>query len=173
MSLPIIPGRIQSTLCHFLDNEASDGLVLMATAALAITVANSAFAEDYFHALHVIIGPLSLLHWINDALMALFFLVVGLEIKREMLDGQFSSWRRRLLPGAAALGGMVFPAPDLWGAQLVELFRTARVGDPDRDRHRLRARRDFAFWQSRPSLQAHGRKAKRPRTTLERSGTNS
>lgn len=110
MSLPIASGRIQSTLRRFLDGEASGGLVLMAVAALAILTANSPLADTYFHALHVYIGPLSLQHWINDALMALFFLLVGLEIKREMLDGQLSSWSRRVLPGAAAAGGMLFPA---------------------------------------------------------------
>lgn len=110
MSSPISAGRIRSTLRQFLDNEASGGLVLMAVALVAIVTANSPAAEAYFHALHVFVGPLSLQHWINDALMALFFLLVGLEIKREMLDGQLSSWSRRILPGAAALGGMVFPA---------------------------------------------------------------
>ena len=97
-------------LRRFLDNEAASGLLLMSVAALAILVANSPLAEAYFHALHVYIGPMSLQHWINDALMAVFFLLVGLEIKREMLDGQLSSWGRRLLPGAAAAGGMLIPA---------------------------------------------------------------
>ncbi len=110
MSSSISPGRIQSTLRRFLDNEASGGLVLMAAAALALGVANSPVSSAYFHALHVYIGPLSLLHWINDALMAVFFLLVGLEIKREMLDGQLSTWSRRILPGAAAAGGMIVPA---------------------------------------------------------------
>ena len=103
-------GRIQSTLRQFLDAEASGGIVLMAVATLAIITANSALAENYFHILHIYIGPLSLQHWINDALMAVFFLLVGLEIKREMLDGQLSSWSRRILPGAAAAGGMAVPA---------------------------------------------------------------
>lgn len=110
MSSASTEGRINSTLRKFLDSEASGGLVLMAVALLAILTANSPLAEGYFHLLHVYIGPLSLLHWINDALMAVFFLVVGLEIKREMLDGQLSSWSRRILPGAAAAGGMLFPA---------------------------------------------------------------
>ncbi len=110
MSSPTSTGRIQSTLRRFLDNEASGGLALMASAALALVVANSPLAEIYFHALHVHIVPLSLLHWINDALMAVFFLLVGLEIKREMLDGQLSTWSRRILPGAAAAGGMLMPA---------------------------------------------------------------
>ncbi|WP_455274368.1 Na+/H+ antiporter NhaA [Rhizobium herbae] len=110
MSSTISKGRIQSTLRQFLDNEASGGIVLMFVAALAIATANSPMADAYFHLLHVYIGPLSIQHWINDALMAVFFLLVGLEIKREMLDGQLSSWSRRVLPGAAAAGGMVFPA---------------------------------------------------------------
>ena len=103
-------GRINSTLRQFLDNEASGGLTLMAVALLAIITANSPMADNYFAALHAYIGPLSVQHWINDALMAVFFLLVGLEIKREMLDGQLSSWSRRLLPGAAAVGGMAVPA---------------------------------------------------------------
>lgn len=110
MSSTSNPGRINSTLRKFLDNGASGGLVLMAVALLAIITANSPLAEDYFHILHVYIGPLSIQHWINDALMAVFFLMVGLEIKREMLDGQLSSWSRRVLPGAAAAGGMICPA---------------------------------------------------------------
>jgi Na+:H+ antiporter, NhaA family len=110
MSSPSANGRIQSTLRQFLDNEASGGIVLMVIAVLAIITANSPFAEAYFHLLHLYLGPLSLQHWINDALMAVFFLLVGLEIKREMLDGQLSTWSRRILPGAAAAGGMAVPA---------------------------------------------------------------
>ncbi|MDX3809935.1 MAG: Na+/H+ antiporter NhaA, partial [Bosea sp. (in: a-proteobacteria)] len=101
--------RPASALRAFLHNEAAGGVVLMATALVAIVVANSPLASAYFAALHLYIGPLTLLHWINDALMALFFLLVGLEIKREMLDGQLSTWSRRTLPGIAALGGMIVP----------------------------------------------------------------
>jgi NhaA family Na+:H+ antiporter len=103
-------GRINSTLRKFLDSGSSSGLVLMAVALLAIIIANSPLAEAYFSLLHVYLGPLSVQHWINDALMAVFFLMVGLEIKREMMDGQLNSWHRRVLPGAAAAGGMAFPA---------------------------------------------------------------
>ncbi|SCX31728.1 Sodium/proton antiporter NhaA [Agrobacterium sp. DSM 25558] len=110
MSSETRPGRIQSTLRHFLDKEASGGIVLMVVAVLAIITANSPLAKTYFDLLHIYIGPLNLQHWINDALMAVFFLLVGLEIKREMLDGQLSTWSRRILPGAAAAGGMLFPA---------------------------------------------------------------
>ncbi|MCO6052179.1 Na+/H+ antiporter NhaA [Mesorhizobium sp. RP14(2022)] len=97
-------------LREFLDSSASGGLVLMGAAALALIVANSPLASIYFNTLTAYVGPLSVSHWINDALMALFFLLVGLEIKREMLDGQLSTWNRRILPGVAALGGMVVPA---------------------------------------------------------------
>jgi len=99
-----------STLRRFLDSEASGGLILMGFAALAIIVANTALAPDYFAALHAYVGPLSVSHWVNDGLMVVFFLLVGLEIKREMLEGQLSSWSRRILPGVAALGGMLVPA---------------------------------------------------------------
>lgn len=110
MSSTLKQGRINSTLRKFLDSGSSSGLVLMAVALLAIIIANSPLAEAYFSLLHVYLGPLSVQHWINDALMAVFFLMVGLEIKREMMDGQLNSWHRRVLPGAAAAGGMLFPA---------------------------------------------------------------
>lgn len=102
--------RPLSVLRAFLDSTASGGLILMAAAALALLVANSPLASTYFAVLASYVGPLSVSHWINDALMALFFLLVGLEIKREMLDGQLSTWSRRLLPGMAAVGGMAVPA---------------------------------------------------------------
>ena len=99
-----------TTLRKFVESESAGGLVLMAAALLAIVIANSPQAPAYFAALKVYIGPLSLLHWINDALMAVFFLSVGLEIKREMIDGQLRTWPDRILPGVAALGGMIGPA---------------------------------------------------------------
>ena len=106
------PVRIRpvSALRAALTGEAGGGLVLMGAAALALIVANSPLGEAYAHALHVKLGPLSLLHWINDGLMAVFFLLVGLEIKREVLDGSLRTWPDRLLPGLAALGGMAVPA---------------------------------------------------------------
>lgn len=105
-----VAGRPFSVLREFLDSAAAGGLVLMGAAALAILVANSPLAPTYFAALAAYVGPLSVSHWVNDALMALFFLLVGLEIKREMLDGQLASWNRRILPGIAAIGGMAVPA---------------------------------------------------------------
>jgi NhaA family Na+:H+ antiporter len=102
--------RARSTFQRFAESEASGGLVLMASAALGLAVANSVFAGHYTQLLHTKIGGLDVLHWINDGLMALFFLLVGLEIKRELLAGELDSWPRRALPFIAALGGMVAPA---------------------------------------------------------------
>lgn len=107
-----------SALRAFLHHEASGGYVLMVTAAMALIVANSPLADSYFAILKsefgVAIGAFHLrestLHWINDGLMAVFFLLVGLEIKREAVIGQLATWGQRALPGAAALGGMMAPA---------------------------------------------------------------
>lgn len=94
----------------FIANEASGGLLLMGVAVLALLVANSPVSTQYFALLESYFGGLSVLHWVNDALMAIFFLLVGLEIKREVLDGELSTWSQRVLPGLAAVGGMVVPA---------------------------------------------------------------
>jgi NhaA family Na+:H+ antiporter len=110
MAAPATRTKPLSALRDFLHGEAAGGIVLMAVAALALVVANSPAAPLYFSVLKSYVLGLSILHWINDALMAVFFLLVGLEIKREMLDGQLSSWSRRVLPGFAALGGMIAPA---------------------------------------------------------------
>jgi len=102
--------RARSTFQRFAKSEASGGLILMASAALGMAAANSVLADDYAHLLHTKLGGLDVLHWINDGLMALFFLLVGLEIKRELIAGELDSWPRRALPFIAALGGMVAPA---------------------------------------------------------------
>jgi Na+:H+ antiporter, NhaA family len=110
MSPAIVRRRRPSALREFLGSEAAGGVVLMAAAAVALGLANSPLSTAYFGVLGTYIAGLSVLHWINDALMALFFLLVGLEIKREFIDGQLSTWPRRILPGLAAAGGMIAPA---------------------------------------------------------------
>jgi Na+:H+ antiporter, NhaA family len=107
-----------SALRNFLRNEAAGGILLMGAAALAMIVANSPLAEGYFHLLHAEtgptltpkLGPMTIHLWINDLLMAIFFLLVGLEIKREFLDGRLATWSQRRLPIFAAAAGMVVPA---------------------------------------------------------------
>ncbi|MBD7990494.1 Na+/H+ antiporter NhaA [Ochrobactrum quorumnocens] len=119
------PDRPISIMRRFLDSESAGGIALMLSAALALIVANSPFSKAYFDALHFYIGPLSIAHWINDALMAVFFLLVGLEIKREFLDGQLASWPNRMLPGIAAAGGVILPAL---------IFVAFNYGDPEKVR---------------------------------------
>lgn len=102
--------RAIAIMANFLASESAGGLVLMAAALAAIIVANSPLAPGYFAALHSVWGGLSIELWINDGLMAIFFLMVGLEIKREVLAGGLSSWSQRALPGFAAAGGMLVPA---------------------------------------------------------------
>jgi len=82
----------------------------MVAAALAMLIANSPASDLYFATLNSYVGGLSVLHWINDALMAIFFLFVGLEIKRELVDGRLSTWGQRRLPILAAVAGMAAPA---------------------------------------------------------------
>lgn len=110
--------RIARSLRLFTKLEASSGLLLLAAMAVALAWANSPWGEAYFHILEspfaFRLGALgysaSLHHVINDGLMALFFLVVGLEIKRELVAGELSDARRAAFPALAALGGMVVPA---------------------------------------------------------------
>jgi NhaA family Na+:H+ antiporter len=105
-------------LRDFLKDEAAGGIALIAAAALAMIAANSTLAGAYFGALHLETGPvitpaigaMTVHLWINDALMAVFFLLVGLEIKRELVAGELASAERRRLPMIAAAAGMICPA---------------------------------------------------------------
>jgi NhaA family Na+:H+ antiporter len=101
---------ITASIRAFMASQSAGGIVLLVAALLALIVANSPLASLYFSALHVHLVGLSIAHWINDGLMALFFLLVGLEVKHEFVVGELSSWGQRLLPGAAALAGMAIPA---------------------------------------------------------------
>lgn len=113
--------RLRLTVVRqLLSSQAAGGYVLMLAAAVAMVVANSGWSATYFGTLEMHVGPMSVLHWINDALMAVFFLLVGCEIKREFVDGEMASWPRRILPGVAAAAGMAVPA-------LVYLAFNARV----------------------------------------------
>ena len=107
---PAHPDKPRSLLREFMEGEAAGGIVLMAAAAAALIVANSPLAHWYFEALEAHLGPLSVEHWINDALMAVFFLLVALEIKREALSGQLSSKEQLILPMVCAAAGVAVPA---------------------------------------------------------------
>ena len=102
----------------FFKLEAASGLILLVSAIIALIVSNSSLSELYFDTLnkYLFIGvnnfglKLSVLHWINDALMAIFFFFVTLEIKREFLQGELSSKKQAILPIVGAVGGMLVPA---------------------------------------------------------------
>ncbi|KQN87011.1 sodium:proton antiporter [Sphingomonas sp. Leaf67] len=111
--------RPRSMIRTLLHGEAAGGIVLMLASAAALLLANlPGTADAYFHLLHLTTGPvLSDRHgpmtvhlWVNDAAMALFFLLVGLEIKRELVDGRLATWEQRRLPVIAAIAGMAAPA---------------------------------------------------------------
>ncbi|KQM97983.1 Na+/H+ antiporter NhaA [Sphingomonas sp. Leaf25] len=104
------PRRATRAIRRFFAGQAAGGLVLLGAAVLALLVANSPAAPAYFAGLEAHVGPLSIRHWIDDGLMTLFFLLIGLEVKRELIAGQLSAWDQRILPGAAAVAGMAVPA---------------------------------------------------------------
>lgn len=110
--------ELRNVFLSFFKNQSSGGIVLMICAIVAITIANVPSWSHFHDYLNLYFGfklgnlefKMSLLHWINDGLMAIFFFVVGLEIKREILVGELSSVRQAALPIFAAVGGMVVPA---------------------------------------------------------------
>jgi NhaA family Na+:H+ antiporter len=113
-----VPRRVVQPLQAFLEQETSSAAMLIGAAAVALLWANSTWSESYgaVWATHLSIGvgsssvDLDLRSWVNDGLMSLFFLVVGLEIKRELVTGELRRPRERVLPVVAALGGMIVPA---------------------------------------------------------------
>ena len=110
--------KVSTPFEHFLHSEKTTGIALLFATILALVFANSDLAESYAHFFHttitISIGEWvlshSIHHWINDGLMALFFFIIGLEIKREVLYGELSDMKVATLPILAALGGMAFPA---------------------------------------------------------------
>ena len=109
---------ITSPFKWFFRLESASGLVLLISAVIALIISNSSLSPLYFNTLehYLFIGiynfgiKLSVLHWINDALMAIFFFFVTLEIKREFLQGELSNPKQAALPIIAAIGGMLVPA---------------------------------------------------------------
>lgn len=95
---------------HFFDSEKSSGVVLIICTALSLAIANSSLSSAYITLWHSDIAGMSLEHWINDGLMAIFFLLIGLELERELYNGELSNFRDALLPIVAAIGGMLAPA---------------------------------------------------------------
>jgi NhaA family Na+:H+ antiporter len=102
--------KLSKTFQNFFDSEKSSGVLLIVCTIISLFITNSIFGANYLSFWHVYFGGLSLEHWVNDALMAIFFLFIGLELEREMYVGELSEFRNALLPIVAAIGGICLPA---------------------------------------------------------------
>jgi len=101
---------LSNTFQQFFDSEKSSGILLIICTAISLLIANSSIGAAYLSLWQTDVGGLSLEHWINDGLMAIFFLFIGLELERELYIGELSNFKNALLPIFAAFGGMVAPA---------------------------------------------------------------
>ena len=100
---------LSRTFVRFFESEKAGGMVLLACTVVAIAIANSPLGNGYANALGTYIAGMTLQHWVNDWLMAIFFLLVGLELEREIYVGELSSLKTAMLPTFAALGGIAVP----------------------------------------------------------------
>ena len=108
--MPIIKRKLSDTFQKFFHSEKSAGILLIVCTVISMLTANSAFGGAYVGLWHAYLGPLSVEHWINDGLMAVFFLLIGLELERELYNGELSDLRNAMLPIFAAVGGVAVPA---------------------------------------------------------------
>ncbi|NGZ09644.1 MAG: Na+/H+ antiporter NhaA [Nitrospira sp. LK70] len=102
--------HLSHTFQRFFDSEKSSGILLLICTTISLLAANSSIGVGYMNLWQTNLGGLSLEHWVNDALMAIFFLLIGLELERELYSGELSNFQNALLPIVAAVGGMVAPA---------------------------------------------------------------
>lgn len=116
--MPRLTNRLSATFVSFFESERSSSLLLIGCTLLSVLLANSAMGNAYVHFWHQDVFGISLEHWVNDGLMAIFFLMIGLELERELYSGELSSVKKALLPAIAATGGVIAPA-------LIHLFFNA------------------------------------------------
>lgn len=102
--------KIKGLYKEFIESEKSGGIVLIFCTIVSLMIANSSWSETYLHLWHGNIGSESLEYWINDGLMAIFFLLIGLELEREIYIGELSNFKKASLPIVGAIGGMLVPA---------------------------------------------------------------
>jgi NhaA family Na+:H+ antiporter len=102
--------RVTKAFMSFFESEKAGGLILLLCTAFSLVISNTSFSESYFAIWHHPIANHSFEHWINDGLMAIFFLMIGLELEREVYKGELSKFKDAILPISGALGGMLFPA---------------------------------------------------------------
>ena len=106
----VVQRKLTKSFVAFFDSEKSSGIVLIVCTVVSLLMANSPIGTNYLSLWKMYIGGLSVEHWINDGLMAIFFLLIGLELKRELYKGELSNIKNALLPIFAAIGGIVVPA---------------------------------------------------------------
>ncbi len=102
--------RLTKLFTSFFESEKAGGLILLICTAFSLVISNTSFSESYFDIWHYPLANHSLEHWINDGLMSIFFLMIGLELEREVYNGELSKIKDAILPISGALGGMIFPA---------------------------------------------------------------
>lgn len=104
------PQQLTHSFQQFFDSEKAGGILLILCTALSLLITNSVLGQQYLQFWQISVAGLSLELWVNDALMAIFFLLIGLELERELYSGELSNFRNALLPLIAALGGTIAPA---------------------------------------------------------------
>lgn len=102
--------RLTKLFTSFFESEKAGGLILLICTLFSLVISNTSFSESYFEIWHYPVANHSFEHWINDGLMAIFFLMIGLELEREVYIGELSKIKDAILPISGALGGMLFPA---------------------------------------------------------------
>ena len=102
--------KLSSAFKEFFDNEKSAGIALIICALFSLVIANTTFSESYLGFWKQYVGGLTISYWVNDGLMAIFFLLIGCELKRELYEGELSNLRNALLPIVAAFGGVALPS---------------------------------------------------------------
>ena len=106
----VVQRKLSKSFKAFFDSEKASGIVLIVCTVVSLALANSILGANYLSIWQTYFGGLSIEHWINDALMAVFFLLIGLELERELYNGELSNFKTALLPIFAAVGGIAFPA---------------------------------------------------------------
>jgi NhaA family Na+:H+ antiporter len=106
----VVQRRLSKSFKEFFDSEKASGILLIACTCVSLAFANSILGANYLSIWQMYLAGLSVEHWINDGLMAVFFLLIGLELERELYNGELSNFKNALLPIFAAAGGIAFPA---------------------------------------------------------------
>ncbi|MBA3257535.1 MAG: Na+/H+ antiporter NhaA [Pyrinomonadaceae bacterium] len=106
----IVKRKLSNTFKNFFDSEKASGILLIICTVVSLAITNSFMGIHYLSLWQMHVGGLSIEHWVNDALMAIFFLFIGLELERELYVGELSDFKNALLPIVAAIGGICLPA---------------------------------------------------------------